>query len=285
MIRSILLPLPEAPLAAATRDYAFWLAGKEGSCINALAVIDVKAFEIPVLGTPDGFMPSVVTPPLAESQSLMTELAAVAKDRLGEFAEECNRANIRYATETRTGLPGEVIARQAIAHDIVVMSRSGYTRAAVPENRVDPLVSDVIRGSIRPVLVTGMSFPGNGEVRKIVVAFDGSSHAARVLLVAAELGARPGVECTILTVSPSQETAHETIEPAEAFLYHHGLVPRKQVVPGSRASEVICEVATGLRADMLIMGAYGHAPVREMLFGSTTERVLSHCGTTVVLQS
>jgi nucleotide-binding universal stress UspA family protein len=285
MIRSILLPLSEAPLASATRDYAFWLAGKEGSCINALAVIDVKAFEIPVLGTPDGFMPSVVTPPLAESQSLMTELTAVAKDRLGQFAAECDRANIRYSTETRTGLPGEVIARRAIAHDIVVMSRSGYTRAAVPENRVDPLVSDVIRGSIRPVLVTGMSFPGNGEVRKIVVAFDGSSHAARALLVAAELGARPGVECTILTVSPSQEAAQEIIEPAEAFLYHHGLVPRKQVVPGSRASEVICEVATGLRADMLIMGAYGHAPVREMLFGSTTERVLSHCGTTVVLQS
>ena len=285
MIRSVLLPLSEGPLAAVTRDYAFWLARKEGSCIKALAVIDVKAFEIPVLGTPDGFMPSVVTPPIAESQSLMAELTSLAKDRLEQFAGECGRANIRYSAETRTGLPGEIIARQAIAHDIVVMSRGGYTRAAVSENRVDPLVSDVIRGSIRPVLVTAMSFPRNGEVRKIVVAFDGSNHAARALLVAAELGARPGVECTILTVSPSQEAAQELIEPAEAFLYHHGLVPRKQIVLGSRASDVICEVASGMQADMLIMGAYGHAPVRKMLFGSTTERVLSHCGTTVVLQS
>lgn len=285
MIRSILLPLCETPLASATRDYAFWLARKEGSCINALAVIDVKAFEIPVLGTPDGFMPSVVTPPIAESQSLMAELAAQAKERLERFAAECDRANIRCSTETRTGLPGEIISRQATAHDIVVMNRCGYTRAAVHENRVDPLVSEVIRGSIRPVLVTGMAFPASGEVRKIVVAFDGSKHAARSLLVTAELGARQGIECTILTVSPSQEAAQEIIEPAEAFLYHHGLTPRKQIVPGPRASEVICDVAAGLRADMLIMGAYGHAPVREMLFGSTTERVLSHCGTTVVLQS
>ncbi len=285
MIRSILLPLSEGPLAAATRDYAFWLARKEGSCVNALAVIDVKAFEIPVLGTPDGFMPSVVTPPIAESQSLMAELTTVARERLEQFAGECDRANVRYSTETRTGLPGEIIARQATAHDIVVMSRCGYSRAAVSGNRVDPLVSEVIRGSIRPVLVTGTVFPPGGAVQKIVVAFDGSSHAARALLVAAELGTRPGVECTILTVSPSQESAQEIIEPAEAFLYHHGLAPRKQIVPGSRASEVICEVAAGLRADVLIMGAYGHAPVREMLFGSTTERVLSHCGTTVVLQS
>jgi nucleotide-binding universal stress UspA family protein len=285
MIRSILLPLSEGPLAAVTRDYAFWLARKEGSCIKALAVIDVKAFEIPVLGTPDGFMPSVVTPPIAESQSLMAELTSLAKDRLEQFAGQCSRANIRCSTETRTGLPGEIIARQAMAHDIVVMCRGGYTRAAAHENRVDPLVSEVIRGSVRPVLVTGMNSPGGGEVRKIVVAFDGSSHAARALPVAAELGGRPGVECTILTVSSSKESGQELIDPAEAFLYHHGLAPRKQIVLGSRASELICEVIAGLRADMLIMGAYGHAPVREMLFGSTTERVLSHCGTTVVLQS
>lgn len=285
MIRSILLPLSEGPPAAAARDYAFWLAKKEGSCIKALAVIDIKTFEIPVLGTPDGFMPSVVTPPMAESQSLMAELTSLARERLEQFAGESERANIRCSTETRMGLPGEVIARQAIAHDIVVMCRGGYARAAVPEGRMDPLVSEVIRGSIRPVLVAGTSFPGSGEVSRIVVAFDGSSHAARALPVAAELGARSGVECTVLTVSSSEEAGQALIEPAEAFLYHHGLAPKRRVVLGSRASDLICEVAADMRADMLIMGAYGHAPVREMLFGSTTERVLSHCGTTVVLQS
>jgi len=57
MIRSILIPISEGPLSSVTRDYAYWLARKEGSLISALAVIDVKAFEIPVLGTPDGFMP------------------------------------------------------------------------------------------------------------------------------------------------------------------------------------------------------------------------------------
>jgi nucleotide-binding universal stress UspA family protein len=33
------------------------------------------------------------------------------------------------------------------------------------------------------------------------------------------------------------------------------------------------------------MGAYGHASIREMIVGSTTARVLSHCGSPVVLQS
>ena len=40
-----------------------------------------------------------------------------------------------------------------------------------------------------------------------------------------------------------------------------------------------------LKADILIMGAYGHSPIREVLFGSTTERILSSCTANVILQS
>jgi nucleotide-binding universal stress UspA family protein len=118
-----------------------------------------------------------------------------------------------------------------------------------------------------------------------LVAFDGSIHAGRVLAVAAELGARPGVICTLVTVAGTQEAGEETQAPAESYLYHHGVTPKKQVILGSKPSEMICELVTTAKADILIMGAYGHRPMREMLFGSTTERVLSHCAATVILQS
>jgi nucleotide-binding universal stress UspA family protein len=48
---------------------------------------------------------------------------------------------------------------------------------------------------------------------------------------------------------------------------------------------VICELVVEEKADILIMGAYGHGPIREVIFGSTTERVLDHCDSTVILQS
>jgi nucleotide-binding universal stress UspA family protein len=267
------------------RDYAFWLARKDGSRIHALAVIDIKSFEIPVMGTPDGFMPSVVTPPIAESQSLLEEMTGLARERLERFAGECGARAIPCSTETRTGIPGEIIAREAIAHDIVVMARSGYSRATTSEARLDPLVPQVIRGSIRPVLVSGHRLTEGAEVRNILVAFDGSGHAARALAVAAELGGRPGITCSLVTVAATQESGLDTLAPAEAYLRGHGVSPKKQVAIGSKASEMICELVSAAAADLLIMGAYGHRPVREMLFGSTTERVLSHCSAGVVLQS
>jgi nucleotide-binding universal stress UspA family protein len=285
MIRSILLPIADGPISNSAKECAFWLAQKDGSRIHALAVIDVKAFEIPVLGTPDGFMPSVVTPPLEESQTLLDEMATAAKERLNQFAAECAARSIPCSTDTKTGIPGDLVAREAVAHDIVVMARTGYSRAGGPQGKVDPMVTHVLRASIRPVLVAGRGFSAGADIRVILVAFDSSVHASRALLAAAELGARPGVRCKLVTVASSEEGGKETLAPAESFLCHHGVVPEKQVVIGSKPSEVICGLVTSAGADILIMGAYGHSPMREMIFGSTTEKVLSHCGATVLLQS
>ncbi|MBP1595143.1 MAG: hypothetical protein H6Q05_520 [Acidobacteria bacterium] len=286
MLSSILLPLAEWPHASHALDYAFWLACRAGVHIHALVVINVKSFEIPVLGTADGFMPSVVSPPVAESQALLDDLTKHARERIERFARICEEKGIPCSTEVRTGIPAEVIVREAAAHDIIVMSRVGYTRAGMADDKaVDPLVSGVIRGSIRPVLVAGKAFPAKGTVGRIMVAYDGSVHAVRALSVAVELSAHAGVECHLVTVAADEGAGREILAPAESFLYHHAVTPVKRVVIGSKPSEVLCDVADEVRPDILIMGAYGHSPIREVLFGSTTERVLSHCEATVILQS
>lgn len=285
MIRSILIALAEAPYDASAGNYAFWLAKKEGSHIHALVVIDISAFEVSVLGAPDGFMPSVPTTSLKESQTLMNELASAAADRLDQFAGQCASRGIPCTVETKTGIPGEVISRAAVAHDIVLVSRAGYNRVANAQETVDSLVAPVIRGSVRPVLVAGSEFREEGDISNILVAFDGSSHAARALKVASELAARPGVHCTLVTVAQSDDFGREVLAPAEKYLSHHGITPRKQVVTGAKPADVICGLAESESIDLVVMGAYGHKPIREVLFGSTTERILSHCSTNVILQS
>jgi nucleotide-binding universal stress UspA family protein len=285
MIRSILLALAESPHDASARNFAFWLARKEGSHIHALAVVDIGAFEVPVFGSPDGFMPSVVTPPIEENQSLMMDLTDIAKERLTHFSGQCESRKISCSTEIRSGIPGDVIGQTAIAHDIVLVSRTGYSRIAGEHESVDALIGPVVRGSVRPVLVAGSKFREGSEIRNILVAFDGSSHSARALLVAAELAARPGVSCTVVNIAQSEDSGREVLAPAEAFLFHHGVSPKIRVEVNSKPAEVICEIVASEEMDVVIMGAYGHSSIREVLFGSTTERVLAHCLANVILQS
>ncbi len=286
MLASILLPLADSSHTAHARDFAFWLAAKGGGHLQGLALINVRSFEIPVLGTADGFMPSVVSPPVAESQALLEEMTRLARERVEQFARTCSQRGLSCSTDVRTGIPGDLIAREAIAHDIVVMSRLGYERMTREDDpSVDPLVSSVIRGSIRPVAVAGREFPADGAVRRIMVAFDGSVHAARALSIAVELGAGFGIECVLATIAPSEAAAQEILAPAEAYMCHHGMTPTKQVAVGSKPSELLCDLVSASDSDILIMGAYGHSPIREVFFGSTTERVLSHCEASVILQS
>jgi nucleotide-binding universal stress UspA family protein len=285
MIRSILIALAEPPFDASAKNCAFWLAKKEGSHIHALSVIDIAAFEVPVLGGPDSFMPSVMTPPLHENQSLMNDLAANAKERLNVFAAQCASRGIPSSTEVKTGIPGDVISQTAVAHDVVILSRTGYNRIANAQETIDSWIAPVIRGSVRPVLVASAEFQEGTDIRNILVAYDGSSHSARALLSAAELAARPGVDCRLVTVAQSEEIGNEVLAPAEAFLFHHGVAPKKQILISSKPSDVICELVASGRVDILVMGAYGHSPIREVLFGSTTGRILAHCAANVILQS
>ncbi|MBN2321672.1 MAG: universal stress protein [Acidobacteria bacterium] len=285
MIRSILVALAEAPDDLSAKNYAFWLARKEGGHVHAVAVLDITAFEVPMIGTPDGFMPSVVPHSFRESQSLMDEMNARCRERLGRFAEECASRSISCSTETKTGIPAEVISQGAVAHDIVVVSRTGYNPTANTRETIDSLVAPVIRSSVRPVLVAGTEFQEESEVRNILVAYDGSNHSARALLVAAELADRPGADLTLVTVVPSEDSGTEILAPAEAFLAHHGVAPRKRIEVSSKPASVISQLVASGDFDLLIMGAYGHSPIREVLFGSTTERILSHCAANVILQS
>jgi nucleotide-binding universal stress UspA family protein len=282
MIRSILLPIADEPASAL--DFALWLAREGNRRISGLALIDIKAFEIPVLGTPDGFLPSIVTPPMRENQSLIEELTALAKARIEGAAAACAARNLIFTGDVRTGIPGEIVTRTAAAHDIVVMSRTGYSRITGTEEKPDPLVAQVVHRSIRPVLVAGAKFPAAQGIRHILVAYDGSTHAGRALTVAAELGARPGVKCTLMTVASTEESGEEILAAAELFLLNHDVKPQKLILLGTKPSEMICQSVTNAGIDILIMGAFGRSPVREMFFGSTTRQVLSHCATTVILQ-
>lgn len=285
MIRSILLALANGPGDDSAKNSAFWLARKEESHVHGLAVIDITAFEIPMIGSPDGFMPSVVPHSFRESQDLMQEMNSKCRQRLDRFADQCAARGISCSTETSTGIPPDTIRHAGIAHDIIVVSRSGYGSGADAKEAVDALVAPVIRNSVRPVLVAGTEFSEESDIRNILVAYDGSQHSARALSVAAELGSRPGTHCTLLSVVPTEDAGPEIVSPAESFLEHHGIAVDTRIEISAKPSAVVSDYVLSGKVDLLIMGAYGHSPIREVIFGSTTEQILSHCTISVILQS
>lgn len=186
-------------------------------------------------------------------------------------------ANVTVSDDAMAGKPtasfGDVVgplsvtllapARQA---DLVVMSRA-------EETDVDQqwLLSTALFETGRPLLLV----PDDGalDMRKIAVAWDGSREAA--LAVTAAMPLLAGADVTVITVKGDADK-ESGAEGLAATLRMNGIVAKAVDVepsPNGIFAAIEIEVAR-LGAGMLVMGAYGHSRLREMIFGGVTREVI-----------
>ena len=104
-----------------------------------------------------------------------------------------------------------------------------------------------------------------------MVAWNGSREAARAVKDALPFL----VDAEAVTVVAAGEDAAASLEPITALLKRHGApVTAKQIEPGSGAGATLLDAAAAERADLLVMGAYGHSRLREIVLGGATREVL-----------
>ena len=158
--------------------------------------------------------------------------------------------------------------------DVVVVARPDPAR---PTAGPPGLVESLVLTSGRPVIVLP---PGGttSRCRRILVGWNARREALRAgtdalpLLVRAEM-----VE--VLIVDPQRHAADHGEEPGAdiaRYLSRHGVQVevRRLSSGGEDVGRVLLSRAAALRADLLVMGAYGHSHLNEWIFGGVTRTVL-----------
>ncbi|HUE89237.1 MAG TPA: universal stress protein [Vicinamibacterales bacterium] len=126
----------------------------------------------------------------------------------------------------------------------------------------------------------------------ILCPVDFSPHAERALRYALDLAALTGAHLTIMTaVDPFLDAAssaaghgedlmRQTQEEMQALLARIGSArgelsepPGIAVLTGDAAEEILAQIAE-CSADLVVMGTQGLGAARQLVFGSTTKRVL-----------
>lgn len=137
---------------------------------------------------------------------------------------------------------------------------------------------------------------------KILVAADGSDFTKRMLAYIAAhdewLGGQH--DYTVLTVVPAippraaavldhdlvqsyyAEEAEKVFAPIRAFFQKQGLDATFEHKIGP-AADTIAKTADAGKFDLLIMGTHGHGTLTGLVMGSTTTKVVAHCGVPVLL--
>ena len=131
----------------------------------------------------------------------------------------------------------------------------------------------VVRASHRPILIVP---PHLRPLRKFVVAYDGgpSSEKAIDFLVSDTLLLE--AECHLLMVTASESDRRSRFEAAAGRLRVAGyeVIERFNVMEPGRHDEAIIGAVERNKADLLVMGAYRHSRIRNLLIGSTTTALL-----------
>lgn len=270
----MLVPTDGSAHAHVGIDYAISLAKQHDAQLHGLYVVDVRLLEGPFLRD---LSASLGTAPFVNYQN---NVALILEERgraaLAEFSKVCEKAGLRHETSQMTGQVVGSIVEQGQLVDLIVMGRGGE-HADWLEGVLGSTTEGVVRRAECPVLVTGRP---EATIERVVVAYDGSPHAKQALHLAADLGESWGGKYAVVTVSG--EHAQERLQEARSYIEAHSMEVEYVAREGD-PREVILEFCEERDADLLVMGAYGHSKVREMLLGSTTAHLINHARCPVLL--
>jgi len=111
--------------------------------------------------------------------------------------------------------------------------------------------------------------------RRILIAWNGSPAATRALHAALPLLAQAEQVDVASWGGPPPAAPYSRIDIGE-WLRRHGIACRTHSrAPSSRVAEELAAMAAELQADLVVMGCYGHARLRERVFGGVSRSLLA----------
>jgi len=269
MIQNILIPTDGSHYGQTAIAYGIHIAGKLGAQLTGLHVVDVRLIRGPVLTDISG---SVALPSYQEFlPAIENSLDVKADTILREFRDQCEAAGLHPETKKVRGVIDEAIIEEGRkCCDWILLAQRGEHFHIGGGAILGSTAQSVVRRSGKPVLVTPEHFR---EIESIAVAYDGSAPADKALKLAAELSEHASwpLSVVIVTADPS---AGETISrKAEDFLESDRIDSATLILPGKEDKELLKFIREGA-VELLVMGAYGHNRLRELMVGSTTSAII-----------
>lgn len=271
----ILVHLTDDPRNEAKAAAAFHLAQRFNAHVTALYTLPPPQHLY--------YMGEYVPPELFQRQADEARTAA-AKAKV-EFEAVAGKQGITVDWLESERLPLEALESQGRAFDLIVLGQpdpNPKNPMTVPAG-VDVLPHELALRAGRPILAIPYagSYPIIGN--RVLVGWNGSKEATRAVH-----DAMPFLTAAskVIVFGINQEGSRGTTGAELArHLARHGVKVEvaHTVVEDMGLGEALLSAVADQGADLLVMGAYGHSRLREMVFGGVTETVLSSMTVPVLL--
>ena len=265
-------------------DGAFWAAERLQAPMALLHALE-RPEPMPPVGDYSGVIGMGAQDMLLERlNTLDEERTHVAQEAARRMLDEAQ------ARVDQTRIPSlQVLLRHGELTDVLLEHEDGarlfvlgrqHRATAARKLRLDHRVESVIRNVRQPVMV--MTTPEFTPPEGFVVAFDGSTTARRAVEAVARSPLLRGMPGLLAMAGEPTPEMLEQLHGAQAQLQQAGFAVDTRVVPGL-PEEALPALLQSLGNMLLVLGAYGHSRIRQLIVGSTTTALLRLCSVPVVV--
>ena len=189
-------------------------------------------------------------------------LLNAAEQRLQEGGVDHVRTLHRHG-----GIVETILEREADARVVVIGKRgAGHEFAS---DHVGSKIERVVRASDRPILIASRMVE---EPHAIVFAYDASRAANRALERLRNSPLFTGLPVHVVMADTDDAAHRRALDDAAAQLRDSRDV--RTTLQGGRPETLIADIVGQTPGAMLVMGAYGHSPLRRLIVGSTTTAMI-----------
>ncbi|MGM0609338.1 MAG: universal stress protein [Candidatus Muiribacteriota bacterium] len=272
---NILLAMDNSSYSKNALEMSVNVAREIGARINILYVIENKMLYHPFV--PVVFNPVMDGYDLGDDYTKIYEqtrenIKKFGKKAIEEAEEYCKKNGVDHLCFMREGILSEEINSLAVDNDVVVMGIFGHS-AKFTGGLLGSAVEEVVRTCNKPVLLAPDKV---NNFKKIVVAFDNSKFSNKVLKLAFWMDKiwNHNLEFEIFTVVTNKEEQEKFNEIIDGLVSEKGENFKKRILLSENKVEMIINHSVESEADLLMMGAFGHGRIRELILGGTTSEII-----------
>lgn len=274
MNNKVLACLDHSSYVTTVCDYASWAALQLQAPLEFIHVLDRHPEVAPRIDLTGSIG-------LGSQENLLEDLAALDEERskialergrrLLEGAKRRAMADGVAAPESRQrhGELVETLAELENEARLFVLGKRGEAAENAPQH-IGGNLERVVRALHRPILVVPKEFKSPSS---FLIAFDGSMTTRKGVEMIAASPLFQGLAAHIVTVGSDNAASKTQLAWADAALANAGFSVSTSIIQGDPES-VLNDYIQSRGIDVLVMGAYGHSRIRQLLVGSTTTTMI-----------
>jgi len=262
-MQSILLYVGGDNSMGARLEVALDMARATGAHITCLQCVNYEMF------APGDFYGSALA-------AAIPRIREAAEELRGKLEAELAKEDVSWDWQFLYGVPEDRLIEQSALHDIILIAP--HDEGSEDRKAPSAMAGELALRAAVPVLVVPGTMKGMDFSAPVLIGWNGSSEACVALRAAVPLLKLAGA-VYLASIAEPEKRDRMVFSPTEGaqYLSRHGInCEILEIEPGqAKIADTLFSEAAARDCSMVIMGAYGHSRLAEMLLGGVTRRSLT----------